>query len=215
MRMNDLNLKVTMSLISLFCVGCFNGISKIQSNDRYLKLSKQYKTTGTFERHIEIIYNSGTKHSEFDLDDRVIFNRLELIKKNKICFLEEYLNFQGNETISNKFFSNIYGRGRNRLEMIKKDIRYPVEVEALYSMTTILFEGSVIISPVLINKQTGQICNFDRSEMDKIYRVYGQWFKEMKSCKFTKLRWPLKNSYYKWLGEETIDDVEKLLKRSI
>lgn len=215
MKKNNLNLLIPLSLILCFCfLSCSNAIGNKRFQLKYLSLSDTVKQHQACEKHIEVLYNSNSS-TEFTPDDRVILDKMGLKRKDRIKVLYEYLNFYGDTCISNKYFSNIYGRSHNRVEMVKRNIRYPVEVEALYSMTTMLFKGSVIVSPVLINQQTGEVCNFNRNDLDIVYKIYREWFIKMKKENFSKLSWPLEGGNYKWLGEDDVDDIETLLKRSL
>lgn len=212
--MNNLNFITILSFtVCLSCFCCSSTVTNKQVNLKYLSLSDATKIGREYERHIEVLYKG--VDTEFVPDDRVKFNTLGLNKEDRIEFLEEYLNFYGNTSISNKNFSILYGRSHNRLEIVKKNIRYPIEVEALYSMTTFLFKDNIIISPVILNRKTGRICNFERKDINKVYEIYGEWLKKMKRNKSSKLSWPLIGSEYKWMGEDVVNDVEILLKPSI
>lgn len=214
MQMNNLNFIAILSFtVCLSFFGCSSTVTNKQANLKYLSLSDAAKVDREYERHIEVLYKR--VETEFVPDDRVKFNKLGLNREDRIEFLEEYLNFYGNTSISNKNFSSLYGRSNNRLEIVKKNIRYPIEVEALYSMTTFLFKDNVTISPVILSRKTGMICNFERKDISKVYEIYGEWFKKMKRNKFSKLCWPLTGSEYKWMGEDVVNDVETLLKPSI
>jgi len=215
MKKNNLNLTTTIALVAFLCFfGCSNAFVNGQLQLKYLSLSDPVKQNQTCERHIEVLYKRNSS-TEFTPDDRVILDKLGLNRKDRIKVFHEYLNFYGDTCVSNKYFSNIYGRSQNRAEMVKRNIRYPVEVEALYSITTMLFKGSVIVSPVLINQQTGKVCNFNRNDIDIVYKIYKEWLTKMEKRNFSKLSWPLENGNYKWLGEDAVDDIESLLKQSL
>src|SRR5690606_17047619 len=133
----------------------------------------------------------------------------------RIGVLQEYLCFQGKNEFSDKYYSNKFGRSENRIKLVKEDIKYPVEVEALYSLTSLLFDESVAISPVIINRTTGESCNFQRKDLDVVYEIYKDWIKKMKEEGFDNITWPLKNSNYMWLGEDVVDDIETLIRKEI
>jgi len=215
MKKNRLNEMLIVSLVICFYfLGCSNTLINKPFKLKYLSLSEPLKHDQKYERHIEVLYKDYSV-KEFAPDDRMKLNKMGLNRANRIDILQEYLSFYGNETISNKRFSNIYGRNENRLLIAKENLKFSVELEALYSMTTMLFNGSVIISPVLKNKETGEICNFSRKDLDLVYTIYREWFLNMKKNNFSKLTWPLKDSNYKWLGEDTVENVEILLKQSL
>ena len=211
--MTNCNIIAALSLICLIFLSCASVSTKRQNSRKYLLLSDVGKLRNPNQRHIEII-QSKLGNSEFTSTDKVTFNKLGLNDKEKVIFLGEYFSFYGDTTVSDNFFPVGYGRSANRLEILKKKIRYPIEVEALYSMTAMLFEGSVIISPVLINKRTREICNFKRQDVDEVYKIYREWFKKMKSNNLNKLSWPLKGTQYKWLGEDVVNEIEPLLEQS-
>jgi len=78
-----------------------------------------------------------------------------------------------------------------------------------------LFEDNVAISPVIVNKKTGKICNFERKEIDEVYSIYKTWFRRMKKEGFSQVTWPLKNSDYMWLGEDIVNNIEILIKKEM
>lgn len=215
MKKSRLNEMLIVSLVLCFYfLGCSNVLTNKPFKLKYLSLAEPLKQDQNYERHIEVLYkNQSVK--EFAPDNRIKLNKMGLNKVNRIDVLQEYLSFYGNETISNKWFSNIYGRNENRLLIAKENLKFSVELEALYSMTAMLFNGSVIISPVLKNKETGEICNFSRKDLDLVYTIYREWFLNMKKNNFSKLTWPLKDSNYKWLGEDTVENVEILIMQSL
>lgn len=180
------------------------------SHLKYLSLSKEDNN----RQHINYLYGVSSSNDFFD-DDRVLFRKGNLRKSDKIKALEEYLCFYKNEMVSNKNYSQKYGRIQNRIKLSKENIKFPVEVEALYSLTSMLFEDNVAISPVIVNKKTGKICNFERKEMDEVYTIYRTWFRRMKKEDFSRIKWPLKNSDYMWLGEDIVENVEELIKKEI
>lgn len=177
---------------------------------KYLSLSKQHNN----RQHINFLYGVSSSNDFFD-DDRVLFRRSNLKKSDKIKALEEYLCFYKNDIVSDKNYSEKYGRILNRIKLSKENIKFPVEVEALYSLTSMLFEDNVAISPVMVNKKTGKICNFERKEMDEVYTIYRTWFRRMKKEDFSRIKWPLKNSDYMWLGEDIVENVEELIKKEM
>ncbi|WP_316826017.1 MULTISPECIES: hypothetical protein [Pedobacter] len=215
MKKNNSNLVTSVVMtVCFYFFSCSSAFVNKQLQLKYLSLSDSVTQSQTCERHIEVLYKENSL-TEFPSDDRIAFDRLGLNKTDRIKILREYLSFYGDTCVSNKYFSNIYGRSHNRLEISKKNIRYPVEVEALYSMTTMLFKGSVIISPVLINKQTGETCNFKRNDLDIVYKIYREWFVKMKKGNFSELSWPLEGRNYKWLGEDNVNNIETLLKQTL
>ena len=135
-----------------------------------------------------------------------------LRKSDKIRLLEEYLCFYLNDKLSSRMYSQAYGRIQNRIKISKEKIKFPIEIEALYSLTSYLFDENVAISPVILNRRTGGACNFERKDIDAVYKLYKEWFKEMKKNGFSNLTWPLKDSDYMWLGEDDVDNIETLIR---
>lgn len=156
---------------------------------KYLSLSKVDKNG----QHIDILYNKTSNDLLFH-DDRILFRKSNLNKSSKIQALEEYFCFYKDETISDKIYSQKYGRIQNRIKLIKENIKFSVEVEALYSLTTFFFEDNVAISPVIVNRNTGRVCNFQRKDMDEVYKIYRVWFRKMKRERFSNVEWPLKKT---------------------
>ncbi|MHC8947583.1 hypothetical protein [Sphingobacterium hungaricum] len=176
----------------------------------YLSLSEVINS----EQYIIASYPSKNQDNEF-LEDRFLFRRSNLSKPDAIEALEEYFCFYKNQTVSNRTYSYRYGRIENRMKLINENIKFSVEVEALYTLTSMIFDDPVYISPVLINKNTGQICNFSREDMDVVYRIYKDWFRRMRKDGFSSISWPLKNSNYMWLGENSVEDIETLISKEM
>lgn len=212
-----MKMKKNSSLLILIC-GTIISMLQISCSIRtfdchylkYLSLSKEDNN----RQHIDFSYGVSSSIDFFD-DDRVLFRKSNLRKSDKIKALEEYLCFYKNEIVSNKNYSQKYGRIQNRIKLSKGNIKFPVEVEALYSLTSMLFEDNVAISPVIVNKKTGKICNFERKEMDEVYTIYRTWFRRMKKDEFSQIKWPLKNSDYMWLGEDIVENVDELIKKEM
>lgn len=149
--------------------------------------------------------------SLFDTGTRHTIRRMNFRKSDQIRLLEEYLSFYGNEKISGQRFPHCYGRSVNRYKMAKEDIKFPIEVEALYTLTAHLFYEDVLISPVIIERNTGRYCNFNRRDLDAVYKIYRDWFKRMKRENFEDITWPLKNTSYMWLVEDVVADMETII----
>lgn len=199
-------LGITIALFQISCsvqaIGC-HGF-------KYFSLSK----VDNNRQHVNFSYGVLSPNDLFD-DDRILLRKSNLRKSDKIKALEEYLCFYKNEVVSNKMYSQKYGRIQNRIKLSKENIKFPVEVEALYSLTTMLFEDNVAISPVIVNKKNGKICNFERKEMDEVYSIYRTWFRRMEKEGFSQVTWPLKNSDYMWLGEDIVNNIEILIKKEM
>ncbi|MGE8430748.1 MAG: hypothetical protein ACN6O7_22930 [Sphingobacterium sp.] len=197
-------LGITISFLQISC--------SIQTFDchhlKYLSLSKIDHN----RQHVNFSYGLSSADESFE-DDRILFRKSNLSKSDKIKALEEYLCFYKNETISDKMYSQKYGRIHNRIKLSKENTKFPVEIEALYSLTTLLFDDNVAISPEIIDKKTGKICNFERRDVDSVYKIYRVWLKKMKKDGFTNMVWPLKNTKYMWLGEDVVDHIETLMRK--
>ncbi len=68
---------------------------------------------------------------------------------------------------------------------------------------------------MIVNKKTGKICNFERKEIDEVYKIYRTWYRRMKKDEFSRIKWPLKNSDYMWLGEDIVENVEEFIKKEM
>jgi len=201
-----------VTLFSIFQIGC-----SIRSNNysemKFLSLFSEKGIDGKAQYYINASFPYQSK--EFFEDDRVRMRKSNLRKYDKIKLLEEYLCFYRNDKLSSRMYSQAYGRVQNRLKISKEKIKFTIEIEALYSLTSYLFDENVAISPVILNRRTGEACNFERKDIDAVYKLYKEWFREMKKNGFLNLTWPLKNSDYMWLGEDIVDNVEELIKKEI
>ncbi|TQM50847.1 hypothetical protein BDE36_2611 [Arcticibacter tournemirensis] len=169
----------------------------------YLRLT-ELTVTHSLQQHIELRDSHKVKYADdefFLQDDREIMERLGYSERQKTAVIKEYLLFQGCRSKSNKQYAFHIGTTENRLMRAHDSITFSVEVEALYSLSILLLKHNVRISPVLINKTTGRVCNYNRMEMDEIYSLYRKWFVIFEQNKFKRFVWPLKNSNYGWLGE--------------
>lgn len=208
------HLVVTLGLVLYaFQMGCSVRLSSC-THMKYLSLAS-HDVKGNENREYIMVSFGDKPDDGFFEDERVQLRKSKLSRSKKIEALEEYLCFYQNESISNRLYSQRYGRMQNRIKISRENIKFPVEVEALYSLTSMFFDEDVVISPVIINRKTGQNCNFERKDMDIVYKIYKNWFKEMKKQKFYNITWPLKNSDYMWLGEDVVDDVETLIKKEL
>lgn len=102
--------------IALFQISC-----SIQTFDchhlKYFSLSK----VDNNRQHVNFSYGVSSANDFFD-DDRVLFRKSNLRKSDKIKALEEYLCFYKNEIVSNKMYSQKYGRIQNRIKLSKEAI---------------------------------------------------------------------------------------------
>jgi len=207
-NINHVLLGITVLLV---LTGCSS--RRLNATDRrYLSLSEQ-KIWGDqiFSPAIIVKLPEKDTLSLFDTDIRHTIRRMNFRKFDQIRLLEEYLSFYGNENISGQGFPFRYGRSVNRHKMAKEEIKFPIEVEALYTLTAHLFYEDVLISPVIIERNTGRYCNFNRRDLDAVYRIYRDWFKRMKRENFEHITWPLKNTSYMWLGEDVVADMETII----
>lgn len=202
---------LSIVMIVFLQLSCGNSFYFTTNPRKFLSLVKPIEQDGVKLRHIEI--HDVIIDSMIILDDRVMINKMRLSKADRIQVLKEYLSFRGDITRSNKSYPVGFGRGENRLKVIYDKMYYSIEVEALYSFTSMLFYGSTPISPILIKTKTGDICNSNRTDLDEVYKCYYKWFKRMEKTNFSNLTWPLENSGYHWLGQ--LDNIERLLKKDL
>lgn len=135
-------------------------------------------------------------------DDRDLMAKLSYKREDRIALLKEYFFFQGYKEQSNKEYAFHIGTSKNKAFIVKEKI--PVPVEALYSLSIMLLDYNVSISPVLINKNTGRVSNGDEKEMKEIFDIYKTWFYKMEKSGFNEITWPLENSKYEWLGRKEV-----------
>lgn len=211
--MKKINIYIILSILLLLQFSC--SIRRFDCNKgNYLFLVESTSKDGKLVGHIDVIYDSNVMES-FSIDQRVILKKMNLNKKQKVLVVREFLCFKNKVEISDKSYSNRFGRITNRIKIIRENIKYPIQVEALYSLTTLLFDEDVLISPVIINRRTGMNCNFQKEDIDKVYKIYNSWFRKMEKENFERITWPLKNSDYMWLGEDIVDDIETLIKKDL
>ncbi|WP_447767077.1 hypothetical protein [Sphingobacterium faecium] len=192
------------AIIAITLVSCKIYKGNLVNLDKlmYMELSPILKGQDIIKnsRHIRLKYKFPSD-TQIIGDERKLFYSMAQTKKARIKFLNEYFAFYGDTTISDKRFPDMYGSriGKNRINDEK--IQFTIEVEALYSLTTMLIKENIVISPVLINKKTGYICNFRQKDITNVYKIYQNWFSKMKNNNFLNITYPLEDSNYEWLGE--------------
>ncbi len=196
--------------LCLFQTGCSMNHGHCKKM-KFLSLSSSDSGDGLYITVLSDKYES----TSFVSDSRRSLRQTGLNKQDRIEVINEYLCFYKNQNVSNQKFASNFGRSSNRLRLVEEKVKFPIEVEALYSLTSMLFDDNVPISPVLINKKTGENCNFKRHDLDIVYEIYRTWFSQMKNSGFSDMKWPLKNSDYMWLGEDVVDHIETLLRKEI
>jgi|GEM_PF-760943 len=202
-------------LFTLFLFAAqLDSLAQAVGDSKYLQLSGIEKVGNKIGNHIQVVANRGSA-DQWQMDYRILLRKMDLGREQWSQVLQEYLSFEGMLQASNQTYSIRFGRSQNRLRMIREDLHFPVEVEALYSITGLLFDEDVAISPVLMNRQTGEICNFQRADLDTVFRIYKNWFGKMESSDFSDLKWPLKGSMYMWLGEDLVEDMEMLIRKKL
>ena len=184
------------------------------SDMKYLSLVSETEKNGQSQYYINASFPYKSEEFFFE-NDRVRMRKSNLKKSEKIKLLEEYLCFYQNDKPSIRMYSQTYGRIQNRLKISREKIKFPVEIEALYSLTSYLFDENVAISPVILNRRTGEDCNFERKDIDAVYKLYKKWFKEMKRNGFSNITWPLTGSDYMWHGEDDVDNIETLIRKDL
>ncbi|WP_333625472.1 hypothetical protein [Sphingobacterium siyangense] len=122
------------TIITLLQISC----SIRTFNCHHLKYLSLFKENSN-RQHINFSYGVSSANDLFD-DDRILFRKSNLRKSDKIKALEGYLCFYKNEMVSNKNYSQKYGGIQNRIKLSKENIKFPVEVEALYSLTSMLLK---------------------------------------------------------------------------
>lgn len=169
-------------------------------------------------KHIELIENYKVCTGDFNYndldvaDDRIIINKLGYNKKQLKAIIKEYLSYGGINDTSDKPYAMHIGTSYTRYKMSEQNLSFPVEVEALYSLSIMLLEYNVPIGPVLIDTITGKNCNYDNVAMKNIYRIYRQWYEHCEENDFRIIKWPLENTRYKWLSQNGVP-IERYLKK--
>lgn len=196
------------NLIIIFFVVIFSVIScaskkRIESTG-VKKLHLVVCSDGSGRKHIELIDSVNTDSIYGTLmqvaDDRILMNHLRYDKAMRCAVMKEYLKYQGIVDTSDKIYPFYIGSTYTRYKISSEKLTFPVEIEALYSLTIMLFDYNVPIGPVLIDTVSGKSCNYDRAAMKEIYSAYKKWYKEYAKSNFKIIKWPLINTRYKWLS---------------
>jgi len=88
--------------------------------------------------------------------------------------------------------------------MTREKIPLTIQVEALYAISIMLLDYNVSISPVLINTETGLVCNENQHEINEVFKIYRKWLKVTEKNGFTIIKWPLAHSKYEWLNRKDV-----------
>jgi len=168
---------------------------------RFLEKTNLVNIPQIYGQHIRIVDDLVLKENKFEerIDDRDILMRFS--KKEKIMILEEYLTFENDTTQSNKYYyfrKKIYGGEW----VIPKAKNFTIQIEALFSFTKMLTKRDAPLFPVLIERETGVEINGNVDKMKQVYSIYREWLRQNKYNDFEKIELPLKNSPYRWSGED-------------
>jgi len=112
--------------------------------------------------------------------------------KEKI--LQEYLSFYGDTVHSSKSYLPYPGYGKLK----PKDKDFTVQIEALYSFTSLLVGGYICSEPVLIDKSTGKKINTNQKKIKEVYCIYQKWLEENKKTNFVNYKLPLEGTNFMW-----------------
>ena len=156
-----------------------------------------------FGSHIEIrqILPKTDELIPMSIDDRDIINRSGYGRAEEIVILGEYLQFQGDTTISNKRYHFKAAYYMTPPEGIPN---FTVQIEALYSFTRMLMIGFPPIKPMLIDRTTGEPLNNNPIAVKEIFDIYTEWYNRSKQSGFQNLSLPLNQTKYSWLGEQKV-----------
>jgi hypothetical protein len=119
--------------------------------------------------------------------------------RERIEILSQLLEYEGDTSICSKIVCR-YGYTDNKPP---STVSYPIEVDALYLLTTLSVGGyatQYCPYPVLIDTLTGQEIDNSPQDVAKVYAIYRNWFRESKKNGFAKFNVPLRNSRYAWYG---------------
>ncbi|WP_437921202.1 hypothetical protein [Sphingobacterium sp. LRF_L2] len=125
-------------------------------------------------------------------DDRTVF--VMYSAKNRLKILQEYLLFNGDTTVSDKFFII------NATSRTRKFQGVTLEVEALFTFSWLLTRGYPKIEPKLFFRETNIPVTKDE-DLKSIYKIYKNYFENLKRKKGKISYWPLDGTPYCWKGE--------------
>lgn len=124
-------------------------------------------------------------------DDRTIF--LMYSAKSRLKILQEYLCFNGDTSVSNKFFIIDASSRSRRFQGVT------VEVEALFTFSWLLLRGYPKIEPKLLFRETDIPVTKDE-DLKSIFRIYKNYFENLKRNNGKISHWPLDGTPYCWKG---------------
>jgi len=112
----------------------------------------------------------------------------------QVKILQEYLSFYGDTVHSSKSYFPYPGYGK--LKPKEKD--FTIQIEALYTFTSLLVGGYICCEPVLIDKITGKVINTNQEEIKEVYCLYQKWLDENKKTSFINYKLPLEGTSFTW-----------------
>lgn len=157
----------------------------------------------SFGSHLEIrqVLPDTDELIPMSIDDRDIIGRSGYGREEKILILGEYLQFQGDTTISNKRY---HFKAAYHMTPPEGIPNFTIQIEALYSFTRMLMIGFPPIKPMLIDRTTGENLNNNPIAVKEIFDIYTEWYKRNQQSEFDNLSLPLNQTKYSWMGEEKV-----------
>jgi len=117
----------------------------------------------------------------------------------RMKILQEFLTFYGDTTHSSKSYFPYPGYGKYK----PKEKDFTVQIEALYTFTSLLVGGYICCEPILIEKDTNEKVNTNQEKLRIIYNIYQKWLNENKETGFINYKLPLDGTPYMWKNETT------------
>jgi|GEM_PF-5947400 len=212
-------MRVFFLLLPFFALQTIEGYSQNNKNKlKYLYISKEYgcwyqNMEKPNEYHIAIRDNTPDSiivrlqeatGRNIDMEQKNYYNAdLSILSYynniQQIDILNEYLTFYGDTIHSSKSYYPYPGYGKYK----PKDQNFTVQVEALYTFTSLLIGGYICCEPVLIEKSTNSEINTDQAKMKEVYAIYQKWVDENEKTGFRNYKLPLDDTPYMWKNPTT------------
>lgn len=117
----------------------------------------------------------------------------------KAKILQEYLSFYGDTNRSSKSYFPYPGYGKYK----PKEKDFTVQIEALYTFTSLLVGGYICCEPVLLERSTNEEINTNQEKLKEVYNIYQEWLDQNKETGFLNYKLPLEGTPYTWKNETT------------
>ncbi len=117
----------------------------------------------------------------------------------KAKILQEYLSFYGDTNHSSKSYFPYPGYGKYK----PKEKDFTVQIEALYTFTSLLVGGYICCEPVLLEISTNEEINTNQEKLKEVYNIYQEWLDQNKETGFLNYKLPLEGTPYTWKNETT------------